>query len=176
MSAFHALDAARAAGVEVRLDGKDLVLAGASEPPADVLEMLRRHKFSIVALLQEHRPPPPSLQPIEPWDLDQWQAFFNEQIRNFEGHGLVRPAAEARAFNSCVAQWLFFKLVITQPGACPICGDPDRPNDPLLAIGMIGGRYWLHNGCVNAWCTARKAEAFADLAAIGISISEEAPP
>ena len=52
MSAFRTLDAARAAGIEVRLDGKDLVLSGDSEPPPDVLDMLRRHKLSIVALLQ----------------------------------------------------------------------------------------------------------------------------
>ena len=38
MSAFRALDAARAAGIEVRLDGKDLVLSGANAPPADVLD------------------------------------------------------------------------------------------------------------------------------------------
>ena len=173
MSAFRALDAARAAGIEVRLDGKDLVLSGASAPPTDVLDMLRRHKLSIVALLQ--RPPCRAtlLQPIQPWDPDDWRAFFDEQVRIAEYDGLSRSAAEARAFDCCVAEWLYCTSVITQPGPCPICGDADRPNDPLLAIGFIGGRYWLHKGCVKAWCTARRAEAVAALAAMGIRSPRE---
>ena len=130
--------------------------------------MLRRHKLSIVALLQRPLVPRPSLQPSQPWDRDDWRAFFDEQASVFEGNGLARPAAEKRAFDNCAAQWLYFKLEITQPGPCPICGDLDRPNDPLLAIGIIGGRYWLHIGCVKAWGTACRAEAVADLAAMGI--------
>jgi hypothetical protein len=53
MSALRALDAARAASIEVRLDGKDLVLSGASTPPTAVIDMLRRHKHSIVELLRQ---------------------------------------------------------------------------------------------------------------------------
>jgi len=170
MSAFRTLDAARAAGIEVRLDGKDLVLSGANAPSADVLEGLRRHKLSIVALLQRPLEPRPSLQPSQPWDRDDWRAFFDEQVHIYESNGLSRPVAEARAYDSCVAQWLYFKLEITHPGPCPICGDLDRPNDPLLAIGFIGGRYWLHKGCVKAWCVARKAEAIAAIDGMGISI------
>ncbi len=169
MSAFHALDAARAAGVEVRLDGKDLVLSGASAPPTDVLDMLRRHKLSIVALLQRPLLPGAAPQPIQPWDPDDWGAFYTEQVRIAEDDGLSRPAAEARARVNCVAQWLYLKLEVTQPGPCPICGEQDLPNDPLLAIGMIGGRYWLHIGCVKAWCIARRAEAIAALASMGIA-------
>jgi hypothetical protein len=66
MSAFRALDAARVAGIEVRLHGKDLILSGASEPPADVLEMLRQHKRSIVAFLQRPIEGPP--QSPQPWN------------------------------------------------------------------------------------------------------------
>ena len=46
----------------VQLDGKDLVLSAAGEPPPDVIDMLRRHKLSIVALCSG--PPPAALQPI----------------------------------------------------------------------------------------------------------------
>jgi hypothetical protein len=168
MNAFRALDAARAAGIEVRLDGKGLILSGVNAPPADVLDVLRQHKLSIVALLQRPLVPRPSLQPSQPWDRDDWRVFSDEQVRIYESNGLSRPAAETRAYDSCVAQWLCFELVITQPGPCPICTDPDRPNDALQAIGFIGGRYWLHNGCVKTWCVARRAEAIADLAAMGI--------
>jgi hypothetical protein len=95
------------------------------------------------------------------------RAFFDERVCIAEGDGLVGTAVEARAYDSCVAQWLCFKLVITQPGPCPICGEQDLPNDLLQAIGLIGGRYWLHKKCVKAWCTARRAEAVAGLASMG---------
>jgi hypothetical protein len=52
MSAVEALKAARAAGVELALDGDDLALKAASAPPAAVLDALSRHKAQIVALLR----------------------------------------------------------------------------------------------------------------------------
>ena len=52
MSPLEALAAARAAGVEVRLDGEDLIVSAASEPPDDICAMLSRHKTAIVELLQ----------------------------------------------------------------------------------------------------------------------------
>ena len=112
-----------------------------------------------------------------PSGAKDWRAFFDEQVGIAEfDDGLSRPAAEARAFDCCVAEWLYRTAVISAPGPCPICGDTDRPNDPLLAIGIIGGRYWLHLGCVKAWCTARKAEAVAALAAMGIRSPEGSSP
>lgn len=41
------------AGVEVRLDGADLVLRAKQEPPADLLDAVRKHKAAIVAWLQQ---------------------------------------------------------------------------------------------------------------------------
>ena len=55
MSAAEALKAARAAGIELGLDGDDLVLEAASAPPAAVLDALSRHKAEIVALLRPGR-------------------------------------------------------------------------------------------------------------------------
>src|SRR5262245_50067704 len=166
MSAFRALDAARAAGIEVRLDGKDLILSGAGEPPAGILEMLRRHKRSIVAALQ--RPVEGPVPTFQSWDHADWRAFYDEQIAIAERDGLRRAETDARAFRSCVAEWLWRTAVVSPPGPCPICGDADRPNDPLLAIGIIGGRTWLHIECAKTWCAARKAEADAALASMGI--------
>jgi len=103
------------------------------------------------------------------WSIEDWQALFDERvgIATFDG-GLPGPAAEARALDECVAEWLWRTSNVSPSGPCPICGDVDRPNDPLLAIGIIGGRTWLHIGCVKAWCTARKAEAVSALASMGI--------
>jgi hypothetical protein len=164
MSAFKALDAARAARIEVRLDGKDLALSGASEPPANVLKMLRRHKRSIVALLER-----PIEGPPQPWNRADWRAFYDEQVAIAEHYGeLPRAEAESRAFRACIAEWLWRTAVVSPPGPCPVCGDADQPNGPLLAIGIIGGRTWLHKGCVKAWCAGRKAEAVAALSAMNI--------
>lgn len=56
MSAADAIKAARVAGVELRLDGDDLVLEAQAAPPPAVLELLRRHKAEIVARLRWPEP------------------------------------------------------------------------------------------------------------------------
>ena len=52
MSAVEALKAARAAGIELALDGDVLALSAAFAPPAAVLDALSRHKAEVVALLR----------------------------------------------------------------------------------------------------------------------------
>jgi hypothetical protein len=159
MSAFQALDVARAAGIEVRLAGKQLELSASREPPPDVLDMLRRHKLSIVAILD----------PTQPWDPVEWLAYFDERagIAEFDG-GLPRAEAEERAYGCCITEWLSRTAVISAPGPCPVCGGSDGPSDPLLAIGIVGGRTWLHLGCVKVWCCIRRAKAVAAFDAMGI--------
>ena len=82
MSAAEALKAARAAGVELRLDGDDLVLEAAAPPPPVILNLLARHKSEIVALLRPGR---------DGWSGEDWQVFFEERagIAEFDG-GLPR--------------------------------------------------------------------------------------
>jgi hypothetical protein len=160
MNAFKALDAARAAGIELRVDGIDLVLSAADDLPAGVIDMLRRHKRSIVALLQ----------PGQPWKTPDWQAYFEERaaIAEFDG-GLSRPEAEVRAFECCVNEWLCRMVTISALERCPICGDGDRPKDTLLPVGLAGAcGVWLHGECSTPWWTARKAEAVVALAAMDI--------
>jgi hypothetical protein len=55
MSAVEALKAARAAGVELALDGDDLALKAASAPPAAVLEALSWHKAESFAFKRQCR-------------------------------------------------------------------------------------------------------------------------
>jgi hypothetical protein len=283
MSAFHALDAARAAGIEVEVDGKDLVLSGASAPPTDILDMLRRHKSSIVGLLQLTSAPilaftdmigsasgttsvgasgditgysditgsspiitssditgPADFTvsfpifasteftdysditgysdiaafgnttgatdigasgdttgttpvgditcsagitalrhpPAGDWSIEDWQAYFDERaaIAEFDG-GLPRPKAEKRAFDYCVAEWLYRNAVNSPLRPCPVCGEADRPNDNLLPVGLGGGEVWLHCGCAPLWRAGRIAEAITALAAMGIgSQAKEGAP
>jgi hypothetical protein len=61
MSTTGALAAAGAAGVFITLDGADLVLEAGAAPPPAVLEGLKYHKPSIIALLRHSRPLPNSL-------------------------------------------------------------------------------------------------------------------
>src|SRR5262249_8323415 len=89
MRAVEALKAARAAGVELALDGDDLALKAASAPPAAVLDALSLHKAEIMVLLR----------PAEDgWSAEDWQVFFEERagIVEFDG-GLPRAEAEAIA-------------------------------------------------------------------------------
>ena len=48
MSAVEALKAARAAGIELAIDGDDLAVSAALTPPTAVLDALCRHKVEIV--------------------------------------------------------------------------------------------------------------------------------
>jgi hypothetical protein len=52
MSASAAVEAARAAGIRLATDGDDLVLEAEAAPPSGVLDLLSRHKASVVALLR----------------------------------------------------------------------------------------------------------------------------
>jgi hypothetical protein len=64
MSAVGALRAARAAGIELALDGDDLVLHAASAPAPAVLDALSRHKAGTVALLRPGR---------DGWSAEDWR-------------------------------------------------------------------------------------------------------
>jgi hypothetical protein len=161
VSAAAALKAARAAGIELELDGGDLVLEASAPPPASVLDLLSRHKAAIVALMRPGR---------DGWSAEDWHFFFDERanIAEFEA-GLPRTQAETRAFACCVGEWLNRNPVRAPPDRCLGCGGGDHGHDPLLPFGIDAmGRAWLHSRCWTAWYAGRKAEAVAALAALGI--------
>lgn len=68
MSPPEAIAAARAAGVQIAIDGDDLVLEASAPPPDAILDLLTRHKLGIVTLLQPGRDRWPAQ--IEPVDAD----------------------------------------------------------------------------------------------------------
>jgi len=67
MSAALALKAARLAGVEVHLNGNNLSLRAPLEPPAAVLDALRRHKAEVVVMLRPGH---------DGWSAEDWQLYF----------------------------------------------------------------------------------------------------
>jgi hypothetical protein len=161
MSAAEALKAARAAGVRLGIDGDALTLAAATAPPPIVLDLVARHKAGIVALLRPAN---------DGWSGEDWLAFFDERagIAEFDD-GLPRQEAEARAFECCVVEWLNRNPARSPSGRCLGCGGSERAHDKLLPFGAEpSGHAWLHSRCWPAWRAARKAEAIAALAAIGI--------
>ena len=161
MNAAQALQAARAAGIQVKIDGVDLLLSASAPPSAAVLEGLSRHKVHVLALLR--------LEKVE-WTPDDWRAFFDERagILEFDG-GLPRAEAEDQAFACCVVEWLNRNPARSAPGRCLACGDREYGYDPLLPYGVEPtGHAWLHSRCWEAWHAARKGEAVAALKAMGI--------
>jgi hypothetical protein len=52
VSATEVLKLARAAGISVIVNGENIMLEGPAEPPADMLDALRKHKPDILALLR----------------------------------------------------------------------------------------------------------------------------
>jgi hypothetical protein len=158
MSATRALETAREVGIEIGLDGADLLLTAASKPPADVLDALLHHKAEIIVLLRADK---------DNWSAEDWRSYFDERagIAEFDG-GLPRIHAEAQAFECCVAEWLNRNFVPSAPGRCAVCGGHQGP-DRLLPFGTsVTGHAWLHPRCWSAWDARRRAEAIAALAAI----------
>jgi hypothetical protein len=161
MSAAEALQAARDAGIQLRIDGDDLVLKASVPPPAPVLKLLSRHKADVVRMLRPAE---------DAWSGLDWQVFFDQRagIAEFDG-GLARPQAEAQAFVCCVAKWLNQHPVSSQSGRCIACGGPDHAHDALLPYGIEDtGHAWLHSRCWPAWYADRKAQAIAALASAGL--------
>ena len=168
VSAMEALRAARAAGVELRVDGEALVLEAASPPPADVIDMLSRHKPALVALLRPGR---------DGWTAQDWKAFFEERaaIAEFDG-GFPRQEAEARAFGACVVEWLNRNPVRSAPDRCCWCdGGRTVSQRPPSFWRRATGHAWLHSGCWRPWREHRQAQAVDFLQALGIAVPIEFP-
>ena len=162
MNAAQVLLAARAAGIQVKIDGADLLLRASAPPSAAVLEGLSQHKVHVLALLR--------LEKVE-WTPDDWRAFFDGRagILEFDGGGLPRAEAD-QALACCVVEWLNRNPAHSPAGRCLGCGDREHAHDPLLPHGTeCHGQGWLHSRCWPAWYEARQTKAVSALAVMGIS-------
>ena len=85
MSAIDTLRAVRALGIELAVDGNDLLLEAAVEPSGATIEALAKHKVEIIKLLR------PSM---DGWSTDDWHLYFGERaaVAEFDG-GLPRASA-----------------------------------------------------------------------------------
>jgi hypothetical protein len=130
MSAVEALNAARAAGMELALDGDDLALSATSAPPAAMLDALARQKAEIVALL---------LPGGDGWSAKTGWSSSTAGIAEFDG-GLPRGEAEARAFECCVVEWLNRNPVWSRFGRCLGCGGGAEQTGHDLLPALDGTR------------------------------------
>ena len=168
MSAVEALKAARAAGVELRVDGEVLVLEAVAPPPADVIHLLARNKPALVALLRLGE---------DGGKAHDLHAFFNQRatIAEFDG-GLPRREAEARAFGACVVEWLNRTPVRSAPDRCCRCGGGEPGDNVLLPFGADRvGHAWLHSTCWRPWHERRHGQAIDFLWALGFAAPSESP-
>jgi hypothetical protein len=161
MSAAETLRAARAAGIQLEIDGEDLLLEAAVEPPVTVLDALSRNKGGVIALLRASN---------DSWSAEDWRAFFDERAAIAEADGgLSRAEAEAQAFACCVDEWLNHHPVPSPPGRCLGCGGGEQAHDALVPHGIEPtGHAWLHSRCATDWHAAQESEARAALAKLGI--------
>jgi hypothetical protein len=166
--AAEALKAARAAGVELSLDGDDMVLEAPAPPPTEILNLLSRHKPAIVMLLRPAQ---------DGWSAADWQAFYDEHSVIAESDGcLPGGEAEARAFACCVVEWMNRNPIRSAPDRCCWCGGDELEHDLLLPHGVEPtGQAWLHSRCWPAWYDGRKAGAVAALKAMGVTPRPDFP-
>lgn len=168
MSGVDAVRTARAAGLELEVDGDDLLLAAPALPSASILDMLSRHKASVVALLRPGG---------DGWSAENWWSFYDERADVAERKsGLTRALAEERALACCVVEWLNRNFVRSATGHCFACGVSDHTHEPLLPFGIEPpGHVWLHSRCWPAWHTGRAAKAVIALAAMEIAAPTKFP-
>ncbi|MEQ9335160.1 hypothetical protein [Thalassobaculum sp.] len=156
----------QATGIRVEAEGDDLILAADREPPAAVLEAIRRHKSEILALLAANAG----------WTAKNWQAFFDERIRVAQTRGRQSAEeAEACAYECCVVEWLNRHPASSDPDRCAGCGRPDRESVAVVPFGAEGyGHTWLHPECWHDWHRGRLQRAQAFLAIMGVTVPTKA--
>jgi hypothetical protein len=161
MSAAAVLRAARAAGVELAIDGNDLLLDAATMPPASVVDALRLHKAEIVAMLRPG---------CDGWSAEDWRLFFEERAAMAEvDGGLPRTEADAQALRCCIAEWLNRNPTRSAPGRCAWCCQAESKDAVVLPYGVEPGTHiWLHAECWPAWQVTRRSQAREALARMGI--------
>ncbi len=162
MSAIEVLRVARESGVNLLVVGTDLALDADQEPPATVVDDLRRHKASIINLLTAAE---------GNWIADDWQAFFDERagIGEFDG-GQTRAEATATAFECCIVEWLNQHPEPSDPDRCAWCGAEETSEARVVPCGTSpAGHTWLHPGCWDAWYQERHRKAASALMDVGIT-------
>src|SRR5262249_36170776 len=77
--------------------------------------------------------------------------------------------AKDRSFESFIVEWLNKHPAPSTPGRCVWCGKRESPSAVVLPFGTEPETHaWLHAECWPTWQQARRADAIAALAAMGV--------
>jgi hypothetical protein len=126
-----------------------------------VLDVLARHKLSILALLRPGQ---------RGWTAEDWRARFDERAGFLEHDGgWSRHEAEVQAFEQCIVEWLNRNRSSSPAGRCAWCGKSETPGAMVLPFGAGEHHAWLHADCWPAWRQSRRAEATKALRTMGIA-------
>jgi hypothetical protein len=110
---------------------------------------------------------PPIDPPISP-EARRWRANFTTNVEAvLRVRDIPRVEAERVAFENTVTTFLDANRPDTDPNRCAHCGSSERPNE-LRPMGGGARHSWVHNGCWPDWFARRRADAIAELAAMGI--------
>src|SRR5260221_13565393 len=120
MNTGEALKAARAAGVNIKVEGDELVLEAPAPPPSAVLNALSFHKFSILALLRSV---------MVGGSAEHWRRLFEERTRVFQHNELRRDLAEAKALEACTGPLLNKNPGPSPDNVCMLFRAGDRQKD-----------------------------------------------
>ena len=131
MSAAKAVMTARAAGIQLGVDGNDLVLEATTAPLSEMLDLLRIHKAEILAFLRLGH--------------DGAQSLSKAEISTFENR---------------VIDWLDQHREPSDPERCTWCRHPDLPEHIIVPFGSnLHGHTWLHPECWREWHKLRRETA-----------------
>ena len=94
--------------------------------------------------------------------------FEDESIVVQRARDMPSEQAKVEAFRHIVIEYLNETHPNTDPRVCAGCRGPDLPLTPTLPFGVGDRHTWLHQRCRDRWAEARRAEAVATLAGMGI--------
>ena len=150
-------------GVALSLEGDRIIADGPDSVLTDeTIDAIRQLKPQIRQLLQSEQ--------AKDWDQSDWKAFYDERAGILEyNHGLSREAAERRAFDFTVVEWLNQHPEPSNPEHCAWCGTAETSGASIVPYGTNPvGHAWLHPECWAAWYQARHRTAVSALMDVGI--------
>jgi hypothetical protein len=204
MNAAAIIERVRAAGGEITLAADGIKLRVPLSLRDQAIAQIKAHKADIIALLSRQAAegrtsaeaieaggqnefvrilPATVASPADggkpaPWGRAEYKALvalFQERaaIVEFDG-GLTRSAAETRAIEHCIVEWLSCHPSSSPPGHCAWCGKSTGAS--VVPFGTGNRHTWLHPHCWPAWYQRRRADAVAALRAFGIPVPVAPPP
>jgi hypothetical protein len=108
---------------------------------------------------------PASISP----EARKWRQFFADNVAAvLRVRNIPRSEAEKVAFANTVTAYLDAGHPNTDPNFCAHCGKREELGAVLKPIGWGARHTWLHDGCWEAWRTARRSAAIEKMASMGI--------